>query len=316
MDKNKPFLKKADTTAFDKYNCGNCTKFGTRWCPFVGTENEPTAETRACEHFDKSYTVLVENIDQEGVSIVRQEEPLYKHYETPTNIKVEQDQNEPFSHACGQCSKFGTIECPYKEKSSKARACQAFAFKCFDGDQIKMQDIDYESLTYDMPGQGPIHPSNPSRRDLVEHPFEFKIVHPEAFRVANIKDVKTARLSEEQENALNTYILGLQKIKSSGLLNIESASYDANYYEKNKSVVVFGKLKEDPSIRVYYRMTAELGASKERAVALVDSEFGRVLEATIIGPNEDVTNTIRKMVTNLDQKTASENLKKNLKANE
>jgi hypothetical protein len=320
MDKKdkRPFLKKADTTALDKYNCGNCNKFQTRWCPFVGQASEPTAETRACEHFDKSYTVQVENTDHKGVSTIRQEENLYKHYEAPKNLQVAKDENEPFSHACGQCEKFGTIHCPYLEKSSEARACQAFAIKAPEGeDQIKVQNIDYDALVYDIPRENyHIHPEINSLRDLVEYEFPLKAVYPQPFRVANDnKEVKTARLTEQEENALNTFILGFKKIESSGLIQIKTVSIDATFYETNHYVLVMGILKQDPELQIYYRMTKEL--EPDRALALVDSTTEKVLDATIMHSGEDVTFALHKMIQKAMEKTASNKiLKKNHKTQE
>jgi hypothetical protein len=315
--KKKNFLKKADTTEFDKYNCGNCSKFGTRWCPFIGTDNEPTAETRACEHFDKSYTVQVENVDYKGVSSITQEENLYKHYEAPEKLEVAQDNNEPFSHACGQCRKFGTVMCPYLEKNSKARSCQSFVIKSPDGEaDIQMQNFDYNALTHDIPRENyHIHPETNTRKDMVEHPFAFKTVYPQPFRVAKDESKKTAQqqpyqygVSEEQENALNTFLLDFRALKDSGLVKITIANIDQSHFEQSGSVSVEGVLAQYPEYSFYYKMNKEIAPA--RFMTIMDNESHKTMASQMLSPNEHVVDAIHKALHQVKLTASDKNSKK------
>lgn len=315
--KKKSFLKKADTTEFDKYNCGNCSKFGTRWCPFIGTDKEPTMETRACEHFDKSYTVSVENTDYKGTSSITQEENLYKHYKSPEKLQVAQDNNEPFSHACGQCRKFGTVMCPYLENSSKARACQTFTIKSPDGEaDIQMQNFDYDALVHDVPRENyHIHPETNTLKDMVEHPFALKTIYPQPFRVAKDENKKVAQngtyqygISEEQENALNTFLLDLRALRESGLVNITNAKADQSQFEQTGMVTAEGTLAQYPDYTFYYKMNKEI--APDRFMTIENNETHKTMASHMLSPNERIVDAMTNALHQVKLTASNKDIKK------
>lgn len=297
MDSNKNFLKKkADTTEFDQYTCSNCNKFQMRSCPFIGQGDEnPTAETRACVFFDKSYTVEINNTDYNNVSTIQQHVNLYKVYEKPENIEVAEDHNEPFSYACGQCTKFGTISCPYDEKKPESRACQTFVLKTKEGeDEIKIQNIDYSALTYDIPREDyKVHPETNSLRKFIEHPFQLKTVYPLPFRVANqglnrFSEVKNsyARLTEESEDALNVYILDLRQLKSNPNFSVKGELVSADFYERQGYVMVWGNLTNNPNVLFQYRLNKN--QEPDRVLIFTDKTTRNPISTTMLTANEKV----------------------------